>query len=279
MKVIDRGGGRLGNSIFRYMAACVFQIVYGAERITSLNGGGGGDIGIVSEEMFAGWAAETLRAGAPKIRNDKTYYFSEFYQINNIYQYYRAEIIKHMKSHCDDAMPVLGAGENETEYVGNIFVAPAAAAPRAEVVFHIRLEDFITNKDVILPASIEWILQRYLGGADAVPAEAICFVGTPLRTDLERRYIAYFTEKYGIRYQSSDDLMVDFHTMMNARVLVCSLSTLSWCASFLSDVVERVYFPEKSAYPQGFVAQPRAGVEVEYYSVRKGGEDELSAAV
>ena len=31
--------------------------------------------------------------------------------------------------------------------------------------------------------------------------------------------------------------------MRNAKVLVCSCSTLSWAASFLSDTLEKVYFP------------------------------------
>ena len=31
--------------------------------------------------------------------------------------------------------------------------------------------------------------------------------------------------------------------MRNAKILVCSCSTLSWAASFLSNVVEKVYIP------------------------------------
>ena len=37
--------------------------------------------------------------------------------------------------------------------------------------------------------------------------------------------------------------MTDFTIMRNAKTLVCSCSTLSWAASFLSETVEKVYMP------------------------------------
>ena len=42
----------------------------------------------------------------------------------------------------------------------------------------------------------------------------------------------------------SNDVLTDFRIMNKAKILVCSLSTLSWCAGLLSTEVEKIYFPK-----------------------------------
>lgn len=39
----------------------------------------------------------------------------------------------------------------------------------------------------------------------------------------------------------SNDILRDFHIMKNAKKLICSNSTISWCAALLSDKIEICY--------------------------------------
>jgi len=42
--------------------------------------------------------------------------------------------------------------------------------------------------------------------------------------------------------------MIDFNIMKNAKTLVCSMSTLSWCAVFFSKKIEKCFMPDYNFY-------------------------------
>lgn len=41
----------------------------------------------------------------------------------------------------------------------------------------------------------------------------------------------------------TNDVLTDFHIMKEANKLICSNSTLSWCAALLSDSIDICYMP------------------------------------
>ena len=41
----------------------------------------------------------------------------------------------------------------------------------------------------------------------------------------------------------SNDVIKDFQIMKNANILICSCSTLSWCASLFSNNLQKLYIP------------------------------------
>jgi hypothetical protein len=104
-----------------------------------------------------------------------------------------------------------------------------------EIVFHLRLEDFITLSHVMNPESLSKILDNYKD-------KQICFVVNKITTKLEEKYIDFFMKRYDIVLESND-VITDYHIMKNAKILCCSCSTLSWIAAFFSVTVELVYFP------------------------------------
>ena len=61
----------------------------------------------------------------------------------------------------------------------------------------------------------------------------------------------FFKNKYNHKFDlifESNDSVTDFKIMNNAKILICSLSTLCWMAGFLSKKIEKVYFP-KNRFP------------------------------
>ena len=53
----------------------------------------------------------------------------------------------------------------------------------------------------------------------------------------------FFTQKYSNIIIESNDVLTDFTIMKNAKILVCSCSTLSWAAALLSTVIEKAFDP------------------------------------
>jgi hypothetical protein len=111
-----------------------------------------------------------------------------------------------------------------------------------DVVVHIRLEDFVTSgeKLIIHPESISTIL-------DKLNCDKICFVSNKITSEFENNYMNFFKNKYNNKFDlifESNDLITDFKIMNNAKILICSLSTICWMAGFLSKKIEKVYFPK-----------------------------------
>ena len=44
--------------------------------------------------------------------------------------------------------------------------------------------------------------------------------------------------------------MIDFNIMKNTKILVCSMSTLSWCSAFFSKKLELCYMPDYDFHDQ-----------------------------
>jgi hypothetical protein len=61
--------------------------------------------------------------------------------------------------------------------------------------------------------------------------------------------------------------------MCQAETLVCSSSTLSWIASFLSDTVKTVYFPNKTREPHESFNKPIENTY--YYDIKLCSKEEL----
>jgi hypothetical protein len=65
-------------------------------------------------------------------------------------------------------------------------------------------------------------------------------------TEIELRYIEYLHKHFNTTIESND-VITDYHIMKNAKMLICSPSTLSWAAAFFSETVQKVYMPNYPA--------------------------------
>lgn len=113
-------------------------------------------------------------------------------------------------------------------------------------VIHIRLDDFNGRPDFI---EIEYLInaleQAYtnndLNGSTAIVIQ-------PPTNLLDKQYLQkcldWFKDKnLSIPIVESNNLMIDFNIMKQTKVLICSMSTLSWSAAYLSKTLNTCYMP------------------------------------
>jgi hypothetical protein len=199
------------------------------------------DVIILDDVFYLDWKKNVLNNNIKPIKLKK-YLFFGYFQHDDILTSYKNELIEHMRNNQNDLLITDGNNDNITEYnypVTTYRVKDILTTDKQfnkyDIVFHLRLEDFITHNIVMNPNSLIKLLDNH-------KRDKICFVVNQFTTILEKKYIAFFTKKYNIVIESND-VIQDFHIMKNAKILCCSCSTLSWLAAFFSETVELVYFP------------------------------------
>jgi len=239
MKVYDCKLGRLGNAIFRYFASTLFCILYKAKRTYTQNDCSN----MFTDANFIEWSNSVLNGVIPEIDDSKTFIFYGFFQHDKIFIKYRKAIINWIITHPDELLYTDGNdgvityyNYKQVSYKSLNLVVNLHPLKVYNIVVHIRLEDFINNNDVIHPESIKTIL-------DELNERDICLVVNKPTTELENKYIDYFKQFYNITIESNT-IIEDLHIMKNAKILICSCSTISWVASFLSDKAILVYLPD-----------------------------------
>ena len=109
-------------------------------------------------------------------------------------------------------------------------------------VIHLRLEDFVTHN---LYLSVERILNLINKN---IITDNICIVCKKTTTDFEDNYINtildFLKEKNIDVKIENNDILTDYYIMKEAELLICSKSTLSWCAAFFSNKIKQCYFPD-----------------------------------
>ena len=268
MKVYDSRLGRLGNALFRYFASTLFCIIYNAERIYDPNQ----SRQFFNDSMFIQWSNFVLENKIPQII-DTNWEFYGFYQHDKIFIKYKNELIKWMKEHTDDLVytdgndPLLNI--NNYNYPVQSFKIGDIINNKSnkiyKTVIHLRLEDFINNSAVIHPNCIVDVM-TYINSN-----EYIIVLNKP-KNDIEINYVNYLKSKFNIILQTGT-ILEDLHVMCQAETLVCSSSTLSWIASFLSDTVKIVYFPNKTKEPHESFNKPIENTH--YYDIKLCSKDEL----
>lgn len=239
--ICDLPMGRLGNAIFRYLSSTIFLLNYDAKRdfIININKQECFNIG---DNFYIEWKNSLLYNNKKLDMFPGNYLFVGYFQHDDILKKYKNELIEHIKQNPDDLLITDGNFGNEniysytfSSYKSIDILTTNKKFDKYDIVFHLRLEDFITYDLVMNPNSLIKILDNYKN-------EKICFVLNKVNTELEEKYIDYFTKNYNIVLESND-VITDYHIMKNAKILCCSCSTLSWIAAFFSETVELVYFP------------------------------------
>ena len=116
-----------------------------------------------------------------------------------------------------------------------------------DIVIHIRLGDFHGRDDFI-----EYKYLEDLFNTIDFSNKKNCIVIQNPNSDEDHIFLNkclnWFHSKNIIINIESNDVITDFHIMKNAKILVCSMSTLCWCAGFLSNKVELCYMPKYNFY-------------------------------
>ena len=56
--------------------------------------------------------------------------------------------------------------------------------------------------------------------------------------------------------------MTDYYIMKEAELLICSKSTLSWCAAFFSDKINKCFIPDYDITPNSTFKRPIENTEM-----------------
>ena len=239
MKVLTFPLGRLGNAIFRYLATVVFHIVYNAEIVDPTKIKKEDPRVDMNDAVFIEWTKAHLAGNIPVFnRTDINCVFFGYFQHDAIYLKYRPQIIDYIRRNPFNTM-IVETPNGEHPYGGYLSGFLIENPPNFKKVYdtvvHLRLEDFIDNGSAIHPDSIRQLLE-------SVGAPSYCIVVNSPNTELELCYIEYLRSRFNIIIESND-IVIDYHIMRNAKTLICSCSTISWASAFFSDTVQRVYMP------------------------------------
>lgn len=202
---------------------------------------------MVTDEQFIYWMNAHLNGNILGLDEDTTYGFLGYFQHDTIYLKYRSQIIEYIRTHPTDMLTTDGNNEvrNDFNYLptdyfsDSLLNAPQGFKKYYETVVHLRLEDFIENGTAIHPFYIKRLLE-------SIDTTSYCFVMNSPDTELELSYLDYLRKYFNVIIESND-IITDYHIMKNAKMLVCSTSTISWAAAFFSDTVKRVYMPNYPA--------------------------------
>lgn len=242
MLIVNHNKGRLGNSIFRLLANIVFLIVYDID----------GEIKYnyikhnieINDEYFVNWSNEILNGKIPDIKKTSVLYFTGFYQHDKIFIHFKNQIIDYINNH--DNLLLL-TDRNDTYNAS--YLIKYELQKKYDIIVHLRLEDFVEINQVLNPLSI----CRILDEIDVTKNyNDICFVVNKPKKETEFKYIDFFKKRYNTVIESNEPIE-DYNIMKNAEILICSYSTLSWCAAFFSDSNKYVYIPNyKTSLHQSF---------------------------
>ena len=243
MRVLSIPIGRLGNTIFRYLASVVFSIVYNAKIINHTDVLPTEPYLKMTDDAFIQWMKSHLTGGNLGMDMSITYGFFGFFQHDAIYLKYRQQIIDYIRTHPNDLLLTDGKTPERPDlwylpeqYPSSVLLNPPPGFNKFyDTVVHLRLEDFIDYNLAIHPESIKMLL-------DTIGAKSYCIVMNCPKMEIELRYVEYLKQYFDIILESND-IITDYHIMKNAKTLVCSCSTLSWAAAFFSDTVRQVYMP------------------------------------
>ncbi len=238
--------GRLGNAIFRYMASVIMCLYFNGNYTINSNKKTTTNL---TDESFLEISKFILNKEYDKLKkhfNMNGINMSDYYQHDLIYRTHKDLIIKFINKNPNHYVLTDGinAGDMNFEkyYMTNIINTPSTFNKYHKNVLHIRLEDFVKHNLYLNVERIIKLLDRN------ILSVSLCIVCKKPETKFEFNYIniinKYLLDK-GIQVNfEHNDTLTDFYIMKEAELLICSKSTLSWCAAFFSDKLQKCYVPD-----------------------------------
>lgn len=259
--------GRLGNAIFRYMASVIMCIYYnGTYTINNKQ------IYDCRDEKFIKIIKNIINKKHIPIKETSLKFnkvginMTCYYQHDLIYKLHKRQILDFIKKHSDHYVLTDGvnAGDKNYEkfYMIDIINTPLTFNKKYKNVLHIRLEDFVTHNLFLNVERIINLLDKNI----IKETETLCIVCKKPITDFENNYIKQLTNylsnnKIGF-FLEHNDTITDYYIMKEAELLICSKSTLSWCAAFFSDKIQKCYLPDYIETPNNTCKYPIDNTEL-----------------
>jgi len=243
MSVVFQTKGRLGNALFRYFGCSLFCLKYNLKYKTH-----GGYNSIIKDNTFIDWIEKDKQNIIPNINTNLNYLFNGYYQHDFFYRKYKKELLEYMKKNKDHYVLTDGinAGDGNIQkfYIKDIMNTPDNFNKYYEFALHIRLGDKVNHGITLTIDAIKNLLKKI-----NIPNNSCIVVNKP-KNDYEKNFINELVhyinnnKKFKINIENNNDILTDFHIMKNAETLVCSVSTISWCAALLSNKIKKCYMPD-----------------------------------
>lgn len=236
-KIFFNPRGRLGNALFRYFAIALIlnsnpSLIYSGLNVNREN------VILINDNLFK----QVISKKNFKLGNiDNNLFFDGFYQLQEISNY--RDIIKNFLR--NNQKDVIYNYPYEEFKISDIVNEPINLNIY-DIVIHIRLEDFVENQEFISCESILKLLNKV--SPDFFSDNTVAIVMNKPSSSFELNYIDelkswFHGNNININIESNN-ILSDFHIMKNAKKLICSNSTISWCAALLSDNIEVCYMPD-----------------------------------
>ena len=230
--------GRLGNALFRYFAIVLVLQSNPVLSYGGINVRGNNNVQTLGDNLFK----ELISNNIFELENINTdLIFDGFYQIQEISNY--KETIKLFLQ--NNQQDIIFNYPYEEFKIRDIVNQPIKLNIY-DIVIHIRLEDFIENQEYISSESILNLLNNI--SPSFFCDNTVAIVMNKQVSSFEIRYVdnlkKWFYDNNICINIESNDILRDFHIMKNAKKLICSNSTISWCAALLSDKIEICYMPD-----------------------------------
>lgn len=226
-------GGRLGNALFRYFACVLLAIKFGYQYTIEKKR----PAHILSHEQFLKYI--NCKLSPPKTN----LIMSEFFQMDEVYTKYKDQILEYIESNKLSHTIFTDRTDNQKRYqLSELIDIHDDFDKFYDLVIHVRLEDFVKIGEYI---STDKLINLF-NGMD-FNEKSIAIVLNKTTTTFETNYVNTLLEWFEVHNidvkMESNDIITDFCIMKNAKILVCSKSTISWAAAFLSKNIQLCYMP------------------------------------
>lgn len=166
--------------------------------------------------------------------------FEGYFQFD-IYLPYKKKILEFMELHKNEHY--IRVDGNDNYLIKDIIDEIELPSSKIyDIVIHLRLTDFQNRPDFI-----EYEYYEKLFEMMNFSRKSVCIVVEKNLKKSDKIFlnncINWFKKRKINCVIESNDLLIDFNIMKQCKVLVCSMSTLSWCAAFLSKKIEICYMP------------------------------------
>ena len=145
--------GRLGNSIYRYMASVIVCLTYNGKYVINKN-----QINNLSDDNFYNIFIQNNKKRISSIN------MNGYYQHDNIYKYFKNTIFDFIKKNPSHYVLTDGIKAGDTNYqkffMLDILNTPNNFTKKYRYVLHLRLEDFVTHNLYIKKERIVELLQK-----------------------------------------------------------------------------------------------------------------------
>lgn len=177
----------------------------------------------------------------------------DFFQFGYIYLNYKSEILSYIETHKNKH--IIQTDINERFLMRHVIDDMGLPSDKIyDVAIHIRLGDFNGRPDFI---EVEHYLRLFESMLTVFEGKKICLVYQPTGKTIDTVYIDsvyiqtcldwFQTHNIPICIETNA-LLIDFNIMKQAKILVCSMSTLTWTAAYFSKQIQQCYMPNYNFY-------------------------------